>query len=188
MWLLTAAVQTAAYRTNSMWQIQQQCNVLNYCSCTNSSLQNRQHVTDTATVQCAYLLQLYEQQLTGQTACDRYRNSAMCLLTTDLRTAAYRTDSMWQIQEQCNVPTYYRSTNSSLQNRQHVTDTGTVQCAYLLQLYEQQLTGQTACDRYRNSAMCLLTAALWTPAPYTVIVMNLCSGFISWQFADLQHS
>jgi len=35
-----------------------------------------------------------------------------------------------------------------------------VQCDYLLQLYKQQLTEQTACDRYRNSEMCLLTAAV----------------------------
>jgi len=74
--------------------VQEQCNVTTYCSCMNSSLQNRQHVIDTGTVQCDYLLQLYEQQLTEQTACDRYRNSAMCLLTAALRTAAYRTDSM----------------------------------------------------------------------------------------------
>ena len=34
-----------------------------------------------------------------------------------------------------------------------------------MQLNEQQLTEQTACDRYRNSAMCLLTTALQTAAP-----------------------
>ena len=75
----------------------EQCNVNTYWSCTNSSLQNRQHVTDTGTVQCDYLLQFYEQQLIEQTACDRYSNSAMCLLTAAVWTAAYRTGSMSQI-------------------------------------------------------------------------------------------